>query len=351
MKRPLRIAAFTKYDSLAAGTRQRFLQYRPQLQAAGFELDHYALLPNEYVRGLGTGRSYPKWRLAGRYLKRMIQLARSDADLLWIHAELFPYLPAGFERLAALSGKPIVYDCDDAYFDVYEKGRFLRGKISALISKACASCAGNPYLLEYVERFCPNSFILPTVVDTEVYTPEPTGNEIPVIGWIGSASTWNYLKPILPVLRKLAEEGSARIRIIGAGSEADEVQFEGLELVDWTEENEVGDVQSMDIGIMHIPDDSFTRGKSGYKLIQYMACALPVVASPIGVNSDIVEPGVNGFLAGTHHEWEAALRKLIADPDLRRRMGAVGRERAVASYSLAAQGPRLVKIMKDCARR
>jgi len=106
----------------------------------------------------------------------------------------------------------------------------------------------------------------------------------------------------------------------------------------------------MDIGIMPLPDSPWARGKCGYKLIQYMACGLPVVASPVGVNRQIVEHGVNGFLAETDDEWREALATLVADPDLRRRMGAAGRKKVEADYSLQVYGPKVAAMLRDVAQ-
>jgi glycosyltransferase involved in cell wall biosynthesis len=119
-----------------------------------------------------------------------------------------------------------------------------------------------------------------------------------------------------------------------------------LDMRDWNEETEVRDLGEMDIGIMPVPDEPWARGKSGYKLIQYMACGIPVIASPVGANRDIVEPGLNGFLASSDAEWLSYLTELTSDASLRARFGEVGRQRAIDRYSLAAHGPRLTSLMK-----
>jgi hypothetical protein len=188
-------------------------------------------------------------------------------------------------------------------------------------------------------------------VDTEAYAPAATSDAapVPVIGWIGSPSTWRYVRPLLPLLSEIAGQGRAVVRVIGAGRDALRDRFPGMESLEWSESSEVAEVQKMDIGIMPVPDDKWARGKSGYKLIQYMACGLPVVASPVGVNREIVGQGGNGFLATTAAEWREAIERLLSDPDLRRRMGQSGRSRAVAEYSLAVQAPRLVEVIAAAA--
>jgi glycosyltransferase involved in cell wall biosynthesis len=169
------------------------------------------------------------------------------------------------------------------------------------------------------------------------------------IGWIGSPSTWPNVLPLLPLLTELARSHGVRVRVVGAGQAAARDRFDGLDLVDWSEAGEVGDVQAMDIGIMPLADQPFERGKSGYKLVQYLACGLPVVASPVGVNCEIVREDV-GFLATTEDEWRAALTTLIADAELRRRLGSAGRAKAESAYSLASQTPRLVEVLRSAAR-
>ncbi|HEU0098288.1 MAG TPA: glycosyltransferase family 4 protein [Allosphingosinicella sp.] len=355
----MKVLAFLKYGTLAASTRQRLVQYEPSLAEAGIEVEYLPLLDNEHLRRLAAGRRASPAASARRYLDRMYQLlTRRDFDLLWVHCELFPYLPGLFERLAAATGKPIVFDYDDAIFHMYDASgnrvvRALLGrKLEPLLKRASLCCCGNRYLLDYASRFSPDTMLLPTVVDTRIYLPaEARAPSAPVtIGWIGSPSTWPYVRPLLPLLRELAETRGVRTRIVGAGPGARDDAFPGLDLVEWSEAGEVDEVRAMDIGIMPLPDDIWARGKCGYKLIQYMACALPVVASPVGVNCEIIAPGANGFLAGGEEEWRDALLRLIGDAGLRRAYGTAGRARVEALYSLQVHAPRLVEALQSLAR-
>lgn len=353
--KPIKVAAFTKYDREAASTRQRLLQYLPAFERAGIEIDYHPLLGNDYVRSLADGYAVSRASIAAAYVRRLRQLSSArSADLLWVYAELFPWLPARFEQLAFRSGRPVIYDWDDAFFVPYDEARrrlvrrALGGKLQPLLRGAAACTSGNAYLASYARRFCERTLIVPTVVDTDSYRPieEPPPRKL-TIGWIGSPTTWANVRPLLPTLRSITQRFDLRFRVVGAGRQAAADRFDGMNLLEWSEASEVADVQAMDIGIMPLTDAPFERGKSGYKLIQYMACGLPVIASPVGVNSEIVVDGENGFLARDPTEWEARLVQLASDADLRRRMGEAGRSRAVERYSLASQAPRLIELFRS----
>lgn len=357
----MRILALTKYGTLAASTRQRFQQYEPYLSRVGIEVEYSPLFDNDYLTPLLSGRRRSVGPVIRGYWRRLGAVLRARSfDALWVHCELFPYLPGFVEGLAArLGGRPIIFDFDDAIFHMYDENAsllvrtLLEGKLAPLLRRASACMCGNAYLQAYAARYCPQSVIISTVVDTDRYQPRAStdwGGPV-VIGWIGSPSTWPNVRPLLPLLSELCDTHGGRLCVVGAGEAAKGDLFPGLDLVDWSESSEIANVQAMDIGIMPLVDRPFERGKSGYKLIQYMACGLPVVASPVGVNREIVTQGENGFLATGGAEWREALERLIADGALRRKMGEAGRERAVTDYSVASQAPRVVELLRDVAKR
>jgi glycosyltransferase involved in cell wall biosynthesis len=350
----MRLLALTKYGPLAASTRQRFIQYEPALGEAGIAVHYAPLLDDAHVQRLAEGKSSSPARVAMAYARRIKDLLlASKFDGLWVHCELFPYLPQWFERLAFIHRKPVVFDYDDAIFHMYDDARnpavrrLLGGKLKSLIRGSAAVCCGNEYLRDYAAQFNDRLLLLPTVVDIEAYRPHPSTAKRPLtIGWIGSPSTWSYVRPILPMLADLCRDRGVRFSAIGAPPDAGSDAFDGLTFTPWSEATEISSVQAMDIGIMPLPDEPWARGKSGYKLIQYMACGLPVVASPVGVNSTIVEDGVSGLLANDPDQWRAALIRLIDDAALRASMGRAGRARAVDDYSLQAHAPRLIEVMR-----
>jgi glycosyltransferase involved in cell wall biosynthesis len=162
------------------------------------------------------------------------------------------------------------------------------------------------------------------------------------VGWIGQRATSSFLQPYKSIFEHFSSNGQAQFVAIGIDAVALGLPMES---VGWTEDTEVASIASLDIGIMPLVDGPFERGKCGYKLIQYMACGLPVIASPVGVNCQIVEHGVNGFLAETPEQWEQALRTLLADPDLRRRMGQAGRHKVEQHYCIQVTGPKMAALL------
>jgi glycosyltransferase involved in cell wall biosynthesis len=355
----MKIALLTKYGGLAASTRQRFHQYGPFLEAYGFELISRPLLDDVYLKRLYEGNRRDQYHLTSRYFDRLMWLLSCpDTDLIWLHCELFPFFPGIMERIARWPGKPIIFDYDDAIFHNYDqhKSGFVRHilsrKLQNTIGGAKLVVAGNAYLADYARPFCPRVEIIPTVVDLTAYTERtrPSSEGALTIGWIGTPSTWNeYMAPFMPVLEKIAMAAGARVIAVGAGKAA--AVNPTLDNLTWTEESEVARIHLMDIGIMPLTDTPWARGKCGYKLIQYMACGIPVIASPVGVNSEIVEHGVNGFLASSDAEWAEALRTLLQNPALRAQMGEAGRRKVERDYSLQVWGPRVAQMLRDVASK
>jgi glycosyltransferase involved in cell wall biosynthesis len=349
----MKILALIKYGNLAASTRQRLLQYKPFFNDANLELDCAPLFGDDYLKKLFAGGDIDKLRIAAMYYNRIkLLIFKRNFDVIWVHDEIFPYLFGFMERLVFLRGRPVIYDFDDAIFHQYDDHKnalvrfFLGKKLQGLLRGSALAVCGNKYLQNYAMRFCKNTIVIPTVLDTDHFRPANSRvtHKLVTIGWIGSPSTWDYVKPLVPLLSRLAAELNFKVRVIGAGPNAQALPH--FELVNWSEETEVGEIQNMDIGIMPLPDEKWARGKCGYKLIQYMACGVAVIASPVGVNTDILESNVSGILASSEIEWEQALRKLIAKPKLRATMGKSGRQKIVDQYSLQSQSSRLVEAVK-----
>lgn len=348
----MRVLALTKYGAEAASTRQRLLQFAPYLRERNIEIVAQPLLDDAYVRALAQGRPASRAKVGASYLKRLLRLPMARGyDLIWIHFEAFPYAPGLLEQLLAIPGRPVIVDFDDAIFHMYDRHRsplvrrLLGNKLRPLLRLAAGVTVGNDYLRDYVAQFNPAVTVVPTVVDTNRYVPAEHAAALPtVVGWIGSPSTWRYMEEVLPDIMPVIERAGASFRAVGAGPAA--ARWTGIESVPWTEATEIAEVQRMDVGVMPLPEEDWARGKCGYKLIQYMACGLPTIASPVGVNSTIVQQGDTGFLAKTPDQWHAALQQLLGDGDLRRRLGQAGRERVVEHYSLASQAPRVFQAFE-----
>lgn len=348
----MKILLLTRYPRTGASSRLRTLQYLPHLQAAGHEVGVQNLFDEAYLESLyRRGRRSPG-RTAGLYLSRLAALGKAgDYDLLWIEKELFPYLPAWVERQL---GTPWVVDYDDAVFHNYDLAknplvrRLLGGKIDALMRSASGVIAGNHYLAARARAAgAARVAVIPTVVDHSRYQPRvmaPTAH--PTIGWIGSPSTQKYLLDIREALQQVCRHHDAHLLLVGATTEilscltGIEVQLEP-----WSEDSEAALIRRMDIGIMPLPDGPWERGKCGYKLIQYMACGVPVVASPTGANREIVQHSGAGLLAGSSEEWSDALSWLLTSASERERMGRAGRQAVENRYSLQRQLPVLLETL------
>jgi glycosyltransferase involved in cell wall biosynthesis len=351
-ERRQRVLALAKYGGRAASTRQRLLQYAPYLAAHGVDIDVHPLLGDAYLEALMAGRTPSRVAVAQAYMQRLRALLTvRNYDVLWIQYEMFPYLPLLDGVVARLAHRPILYDIDDAIFHMYDAHtsatvrRFLSGKLRPLMRRASLCLCGNAYLADYVTAAGGRAVVIPTVVDTDHFRPAPREFDAPlVVGWIGSPSTWTYVEPLLPLVLPTMERLGARFRVVGAGPRARGIA--GIDAIEWSEDREVADIQAMDIGLMPVPDEPWARGKCGYKLIQYMACSIPGIGSPVGVNNTIIEPGIDGFLAQNDADWVTALATLAGDAGLRRRMGAAGRAKIIASYSLATQQPAMLAALR-----
>lgn len=351
----MRILLLSRYAPLGSTSRLRFYQYLPYLEDHGLEVTVSPLLSDEYVRRLYASRRQPVSDLLRAYGQRTRALLTAGSyDLVWVEKEFLPWLPA---IAPALLRTPYVADYDDAAFHRYDLHAsalvrsFLGKKIDRVMRGAALVVAGNEYLAaRAMQAGAGRVEILPTVIDTGRYQPADRPEAGFTIGWIGAPVTVRYLKAIGQALAAFFEQHpDAVIRLIGAAD-----PFDGrfpVQAVPWSEETEVAELQRCDVGIMPLPDEPFERGKCGYKLIQYMGCGLPVVASPVGVNRQIVVPGVNGYLADSQEDWLVALEALHADPALRKVLGAAGRKKAEAAYSLQTAAPKLLHLLQSSMTR
>lgn len=267
-------------------------------------------------------------------------------DYVLVHREASPLGPPMFEFiLAKILRKKIIFDFDDAIWipnTSAENGIVAWVKAFWKIKYICKwsykIAAGNQYLANYALQFNRSVQLLPTCVDVtdkHNFLKEPSDSKRVVIGWTGSHSTMHYLDDVLPVLQKIVLNFDVSFLIIS--NKTPHFTLQNLQFIGWQESTEVADLARMDIGIMPLKADAWSEGKCGFKLIQYLALGIPAVACPVGVNKEIIEEGVNGFLCTTDGEWYDALKLLIQNATLRKEMGSSGRKRIVEHYSIQAQ--------------
>jgi glycosyltransferase involved in cell wall biosynthesis len=354
----MRVLALTRYTSLGPSSRVRFYQYASPLASLGMEVDVAPLLGEDYVHNLYNGKPQSPLSVFKAYMSRITSMVKCRPyDLLWIEKELLPWLPVWTERILVKHSIPTVVDYDDAVFHRYDLHddplvrAFLGRRIDTIMHQATTVVVGNDYLAGRAHQAGARKVeYLPSVVDTTRYSVrEKSAGEFR-IGWIGSPITVPYLGLIKEPLEEALKQTGARLVLIGAG---DQDPLPGIEkeILPWSEETEVSLIQSFDVGIMPLSDGPFEQGKCGYKLVQYMACGLPVVASPVGVNTRIVEHGKTGFLASNSEEWLTALVTLFQDASLRKFFGTVGRRKVEKEYCLKVTAPRLYKILTEAASR
>jgi glycosyltransferase involved in cell wall biosynthesis len=288
------------------------------------------------------------------YISRLRDLLRIyKYDVIVIEKELLPYAPAVFERLLSRLKTPYVVDYDDAVFHNYDTSdnriirQSLNKKIDIVMRKADIVVAGNEYLASRArEANASEIVIIPTVIDIEKYPHVPPDHEDPlIIGWIGSPDTIRFVEPIFDALRDICEMIPARVILVGSGPvDIDDVP---VKIIEWSEDTEVDLISRFDVGIMPLQDTPWQRGKCALKLIQYMGCGKPVVASPVGVNDSIIAEDVNGYLATTHDDWVSQLKRIYEDIELARQLGINGRKKVKNEYSLSVTVPKWQQIIKD----
>jgi glycosyltransferase involved in cell wall biosynthesis len=221
-------------------------------------------------------------------------------------------------------------------------------KFFEAIAHAHLVIAGNNYLADKARLVNKRTVVIPTTVNTDHHVPKPAlrNSEKIVIGWSGSISTIKHFTTLLPVLKYITEKHSSVVISIIADKEFQHPDLPVKSIV-WSPSTEVDALNSFDIGIMPLPDDEWSRGKCGLKALSYMACGVPAILSPVGVNREIIQHGINGFLAGDQQEWILALEQLIASRQLRNEMGQRGRETVVQKYSVAANRELYLQVFSE----
>lgn len=278
-------------------------------------------------------------------------------DCIFIHREVTPLGPPIFEWLITRSHKrKVIYDFDDAIWmtDRSNESWMLRtikwrSKVKSICRWSDKVSCGNDYLVSYARQFNNSVFYNPTTVDTDTsHNPElhaEQNSDFVTIGWTGSHSTLKYITQIERVLQRI-EQQFPRMRFLVIADKPALLNLKSLQFIPWSLQTEISDLYKIDIGIMPLPDDEWSKGKCGFKAIQFMSLKIPVVTSPVGVNSTIVDHGMNGFLAASEDEWVNFLFQLINDKQQRIAFGQHGRKKIIEFYSVQSNKKNFVGLFE-----
>ncbi len=333
--------------------RFRFEQYLDFLQNEGFEYKFSYLLSawdDKYFYSKGNFL-LKAFIVLKSIFKRFNDIrVASNYDVAFVQREAFMLGTTFFERQIGKRTK-LIFDFDDSIWKMdvskgNERLKWLKNpnKTKELISISDLVFAGNDYLKEFALQFNQNVVIIPTTIDTEEYRPNKKPKDKICIGWSGSKTTIKHFETALPFLKQLKQKygDNIYIKVIGDHYSDAELSISGSP---WKKDTELEDLNEFDIGIMPLPDDEWTKGKCGLKGLQYMALEIPTIMSPVGVNSEIIEDGKNGFLADKENEWAEKVSLLIESSEIRKEIGKAGRETVMERYSVHSKKENYLKYL------
>jgi glycosyltransferase involved in cell wall biosynthesis len=336
----LRVATFTGGISVPSA-RFRVRQYIPALLKHGIAISempsHFGHYPpqNKWLR--------PLWAAAtlAEQLPKIIKSYQYDVVLL--QREML----SSYVTLETLTKSPRVLDVDDAIF-LHRNGSCARSLAQISDRVIC----GNAYLADRFSAWNKDIIIIPTAVDTERYLPSVKQGQCEgatVIGWIGTSGNLKYVYSIEAALAKVLEiYPKAKLRIVcDKMPEFNLIDINRFEFISWSEEMEIESIQGIDIGIMPLEDSAWARGKCSFKMLQYMSCGVPVVVSPVGMNSEVLAMGSVGYGAISEDEWVDAIGTLLDNPNLRHKLGTFGRQVVIESFSITKVAPKIAACLTE----
>ncbi|WP_375416593.1 glycosyltransferase family 4 protein [uncultured Hymenobacter sp.] len=344
----------------APSQRFRFEQYLDRLRAHGHTYELAPFLDEAtwrilYQPGQAVAKAWGIARGLGRRLRQV--LGAGPYDFVFIHREAAPLGPPVFEwLLAKVLKKKVIYDFDDAIWiantsavNSLAAGLKWHGKVAGICRWAYRNSCGNAYLAAYARQFNPSVVVNPTTIDTEFLHNQVREQAAPgplVIGWTGTHSTLKYLAPVVPVLARLEAEGlEFEFRVIS--NQDPELPLRSARFVPWRKATEIADLLSFHVGLMPLEDDPWAQGKCAFKALQYMALGIPALVSPVGMNTEVVRDGENGYVCASAADWDARLRELLAPqtgPDLRQRLGQAARATIEQHYSVKANAANFLAL-------
>jgi len=363
----MEVLGLCTYPIEAAATRYRLVQYVVPLAEKGINLTILPFLSSgEFASLYQSGNNFQKATamLLAAAKRFRSSLASNKFDVLLIQREAMLFGPPIFEWLSKTIGRcPLVLDLDDATYISYISPTYGRlrsalkffGKTDTLIDWSESVICGNRHIADYVAEKKKKTIIVPTVVDTDKFCPvEKKETKEPVIGWIGTHSTYPFLETLFPVIQQLALKYDFTLKIVGAGK--DEINLEGVKVENlaWKLDREIEDFQSLDIGLYPLEiTDSYGKewimGKSGFKAIQYMSIGIPFVVTPIGVCAEIGIENKTHLSALTKGQWYEALAKLLESPGRREEIGSNGRTYSLAHYTVSQQTDKIADTLREAA--
>lgn len=365
----MKVLALASYPIEIAATRYRLYQFVDPLKKHGITLTIRPFIDSQLTASMYKRSEWPRTSLGlvRATFRRMIEVWQAKAaDVILVQREAMMFGPPLVEWLACrVSKRPMILDLDDATYVSYTSPTYGRlgsalkffRKTDQLIRWAKVVTCGNRSIADYVSGKGVRSVVIPTVVDTEQFRPVARAltNDSPVLGWVGTHSTFPFLEKLFPTLQDLARKHAFKLKVVGAGKK--EITIPGVEVesLEWNLARETQDFQSFDIGLYPIDTERYgaewVSGKSGFKAIQYMAVGVPYVMTPVGVCADIGNAGITHFCATTEEEWRDALAELISDGELRRRMGEAGRVHALEHYTVESQADKLVQVLREAVEQ
>lgn len=355
MKKRILILAPYPYQ-IAPSQRFRFEQYLGKLEEAGYTYDFIPFISLSVWKILHTPGKFIQKAfgiLSGFHERLLLMFRLGKYDYVFIHREASHIGPPIFEWLIAkVFRKKIIYDFDDAIWlpnysshnAAFHRLKYYK-KVNRIMKWAYKISAGNRYLGNYAKQFNDHIVILPTTLDTVNYhnqVKEHDSSKKPVIGWTGTLTTSKYIGDIVAALKRLEAKHDFEFCMIS--NEIPNYDLKSLVFKAWKKETEIEDLLRFDIGVMPLVDDQWAKGKCGFKALQYMALGIPPVVSPVGVNTDIVQDGINGLICNTEDEWFQALDQLLQQPELRKQLGTHAHQTIVDRYSVLANTEKFVDL-------
>jgi glycosyltransferase involved in cell wall biosynthesis len=322
------LSFFTKYSTQGATSRYRSFAFASRLSELNYNIEIHSFMDIYYLSKLFAKRQKNKWQIVLSYCQRLFAVLRSSDNMI-IERELFPYFPYGFEKMF-LRNKRYILDFDDNVWEDYRGKLWLNGKYDHLVKDAAGVIVGNQYLENYVKNLNSNVIKIPTVINLDFYQTSASLQKFERFSlvWIGSSVTYRYIKSFTPIFQQLSKLIDFDLIIIASKQlEVEKIDGVSMKFYDWSSETETVLLQQCHVGIMPLDDDEFSQGKSGFKLIQYQAAGLPMIASAIGENTHIITDAINGYLVSNVHDWMIAIQSLASDTELYNRMSIAAKEK------------------------